>query len=244
MRLEDFSGERRVELVALGRLWGSDTVKAQAERSLGALTEHGEVMLRRGVSKQDIAELQALVDGYPPEIAGREDKQLGGTLTSRAYQAATAAGRAARREGRALLEVAANRMPSDPTTGSAGPRARVEVTLTQTARQPPKADAGALASQLRLIGDALTLPEVEAVVQARGGDAVVTRLKTARAALEAADTALKSRTPTNAQTEALDLRDGLIVERLRELAKLAKAAAKAEGQPTLAAAFKLTLLYT
>ena len=83
MDLKQYVGSRGEELVRLGRLWGSLTVKEQANAILALLLEHEEVMATHGILPLDRKELEELVGFYPQELEERADKKLGNTLTSR-----------------------------------------------------------------------------------------------------------------------------------------------------------------
>lgn len=246
MDLKQYVGKRREELVQLGRLWGSLTVQEQANAFLALLIEHEEVMAQYGILTEDRKELALLEALYPKELEGRTDKKLGNTLTNKTLQEILNRAYSARRGSRSLLVIVQNRLGASDIAGAdpedaLDERLKVELILQATARKPREAQSAR--EQLRVLSDCLALPITAQIAAQRGADRLQKALKTSITALDSAIDEVQQQTSTAEQTEQLDLIDGLIVERLREIARVAKTAAKEEGRPQLAVSFRLSILY-
>jgi hypothetical protein len=241
MSLEDIKGPRRQALIKLGLRWASPLVKAQANAFLGQLQTHQPTLETYGLVPEDVVELAGWEAQYPEQMGEREDKQLGNKLTSRLLKALLVDAGAARTRGRVRLKEAEPRLASAEGEGSQALH-HVQEALQKTSRKP-KDDPEAMASQLRLLAGALALTAVMDVVRPRGGEAALAALEKSAEAISQAVADMAQRTSTTALTERLDLLDGLIVERLREIGRVAKEAAKETGSPALAEAFLLKHLY-
>jgi hypothetical protein len=241
MDVNTVTGARRAKLIKMGKGWGSPQVKAQANMFLGSFKTHQTTLERHGLLSEDVVELAGWVAMYPEQQEEREDKQLGNKLTSRLLQSLMKEAESARRLGRLRLGEAEPRLKAVEGEENKALQ-QVQEVLSKTARKPQD-DPGALAAQLRLLAGALRLAEVLEIARRRGGEEALAGLERAEAALSEAVAEMEQRTSTKAQTEALDLLDGLIVERLREIGRVAKEAAKREGSPALAEAFQMKLLY-
>jgi hypothetical protein len=242
MSLDNIKGSRRKKLIGLGLRWGSSRVREQANAIIGQLRDHQPTLEAHGLLLEDVAELVGWVALYPEKLDEREVKRLGNSLTSLQLRALMTDAETARRVARLRLAEAELRL--DPDAGEAAEALlHVQAVLEKTSRKP-KDDPEALASQLRRLADALALPVVMDVARVRGGEAALAALGTAEKALSEAVAVVAQRTSTTALTERLDLIDGLIIERLREITRIAKEAAKAVGSPALHEAFRLKLLYT
>lgn len=119
--------------------------------------------------------------------------------------------------------------------------AKIDVVVRQSGRvsSSPKV----MARQLELLDEALNDPGIMAAVANRNGPATSAKLRQAVLALRAEDRATAARPGTAAETQLMDLLDGIIVELVQQARKSAEAAAAERGDPALAKAFKLDKLY-
>lgn len=246
MDLNQYVGKRREDLVRLGRLWGSLTIKEQTNAILALLRENEEILAKYGILALDREELEALAGFYPQELEERTDKKLGNTLTSRTLREVVQTAHTARRGSRSLLEIVGNRLNGRDVSGDdpdavRQERLQVEAALQSTSRKLN--DAQGTHAQLLTLSKCLALPITARIAAPRGADRLQAALSTSLTALTSAIDDMQQLTTTSALTERLDLIDGLIVERLREISHAAKNAAKEEGRPQLAHAFRLSLLY-
>ncbi len=245
IQLENISAEKAAQLIKLGQGYGSGPVKTQAEQILGAFTQHKGVVVRYGFTEEDAEEIAELVTMYPANLGERANKKVGRTVTSTALRAQVKGGKQARLRGRAMLEAVGNRLVAGQTAAATDPKAEagrlIAATLAQTDAVSREVDA--LLAQLRLIAHCWTSKAIATEAAKRGGDEVIALLQTQIQTLDASLKDLQQATTTSADTQRLDLIDGLIIERVREASRAAKVAAKVEGNPALADAFKLKHLY-
>lgn len=157
--------------------------------------------------------------------------------TNAALRDAVKVGKNARAASHAALTTARHALFEEGNTELAN---RIDSLLAVTASS--RADAVLLAQQLGNLGGLLTHAEVAPKL----GDAaagVQTMVTTASSAL---DVALKSKgrvRGTPAETEQVNLLDGVAVIQLRTVRKAGRAAARALGRPDVATAFELHELY-
>ena len=162
-------------------------------------------------------------------------------VTNHAYVDALAHGKAKREDARAILDNGKRALrESNEASAEAGVNV-IKVALEQT--RSAGADGDKLADQLDTLGTALGHPHVVAELAGRGGPEAAVELQVAAVALRAASKDRAGAPGTPAETEQLNLLDGIIVGLARGARKAARAASKRLGTPALAADFELTKLY-
>ena len=129
---------------------------------------------------------------------------------------------------------------------SAEPAAAAGVNVIKVALQQTRsagADGEKLATQLDTLRAALADPSVSPEALGRGGPEAAIELQSAADALWAVAKERAGAQGTPAETELLDLLDGIIIGLTRGARKAARAAAKRLGTPALTADFDRTKLY-
>jgi hypothetical protein len=218
----------------IGRQWGSNDTWAQANQTLNGLATYGTELAKHGFSAADGQRLADARDALQAAGVGRDVAAGSKKLTSTTYVGVLRDGKQVRETARSILENVKTAL------GDGGDEASVktiEVVLNQT--RSAGADAGELAKHLDLLSGVL---EEEAAAD-RGGPAGVTALTACAAALRTAAQQRAAGPGTPAETETLDLLDGIIVTLARNARKAARPAAKRLVMPSLLTDFELTKLY-
>ncbi len=232
--------EAREELLAVGRQYGSRDTLAQAELTLTAITKYASVaaLLSHGFTTADGEQLGEMRGLLQQAGVDREQARASKKETNQQYVSALATGKTRRQQARSVLGgvSAALRM-----AGNGDAVAKVNAALAQTVASGESAEA--LANQLDQLRGVLEDAAIAPAAADRGGPAVVADLGASATALRAASQS-RTRVPgTPAETERLDLIDGLIVQLCRRARAAARSAARATGNPALAADFQLSKLY-
>jgi hypothetical protein len=239
--LSTLSPNARAEYIRIGRQYGSTDTLAQANQTLTGLGKYAPELVRHGFSLGDGTRLQGARDALTEAGVGRADKVGTRKVTSHAYVDALAHGKAKREDARSILDNARRALSeSVDATATAG------VNVIKTALQQTRtagADGDKLATQLETLRTTLGDPSVAAEVAGRGGPEAALDLGIAADALHAASQERAGAPGTPAETELLDLLDGIIVGLVRGARKAARPAAKRLGTPALMADFELTKLY-
>jgi hypothetical protein len=242
--LSTLSPKARAEYIRIGRQYGSTDTLAQANQTLTGLGKYAPELVRHGFSLGDGTRLEGARDGLIEAGVGRNEKVGARKVTSHAYVDALAHGKAKREDARSILDNAKRALSeSVDATAVAGVNV-IKAALQQT--RSAGADGEKLAGHLDTLRLALGDPSVIAEVSGRGGLDAGMDLQIAADALRAAskERAGAPGTPgTPAETEQLNLLDGIIVGLVRGARKAARPAAKRLGMPALMADFELTKLY-
>jgi hypothetical protein len=240
LNLEAMLGEVRKEHVNQGRAFGSPDTLAQAEATLEGCALHGALLAEHGFGPEDVEDLTEARDLLIAAGVERETKRTGNKTTTKAFLAAMKKGKWERRRGRTVLSRSATKLRQNGTQAGLDAAKSVAALLERTARSGASAEK--LATQLDQLGAELAKAPVAAVAATRGGPRAIEEL--AKAATELRRPGLKTATKgTVAETEYLDLLDGIIVSLVRDAREAARSAAGEHGRPALAKAFELTKLY-
>lgn len=239
--LSTLSPKARAEYIRIGRQYGSTDTLAQANQTLTGLGKYAPELVRHGFSLGDGTRLEGARDGLVEAGVGRADKVGIRKVTSHAYVDALAHGKARREDARSILDNA-KRALSDSVDATAVDGVNVIKTALKQTRSAG-ADGDKLALQLETLRAALGDPNVAAEVAGRGGPDAALDLGIAADALHAASQDRAGAPGTPAETELLNLLDGIIVGLVRGARKAARPAAKRLGTPALMADFELTKLY-
>lgn len=232
---------KRDELIELGQHFGSQDTLAQGLQTLAGCKKHGAELALYGVGAKQVQELEDLCDALKEAGVGREaargEKKVNGLL----YVEAMEKGEAARLGGRAVLTAAAEDLERSEGAGAAEGVKVAKAALVQTKISADKAEP--LAQQLGILLGALKQTVIADAALGMGGPEAVTGLEDAIGGLRKADQESAGRLGTPAETQRLDLIDGMIVQLVRRVKRAAVAAGRATGSKALSAVFKLDKLY-
>ncbi|APR84685.1 Hypothetical protein A7982_10034 [Minicystis rosea] len=233
--------EARARYIQIGRQWGSRDTLAQANQTLKGCAQYGDVIAKHGFATKDVQRLQDARDALIAAGIDRADALGERKVTSRTYLECLAAGRAARDSARAILGQTRSSLHESASTSARAGVKIIDTAMAQT--RVADDDAERLATQLDMLRGALSDGNVAPEAGERGGSEAIVDLQSAAAALRNADAERAGAAGTLAETEQLDLLDGIIVTLARGAFKAARAAAKRAGQPAMVGSFELTKLY-
>jgi len=239
--LSTLSPNARAGYQRIGRQYGSTDTLAQSNQTLDGLAEHGAELVQHGFVAADGQRLTDARDALVTAGVGRNEARGDKKVTSAELAAALKSGKAARGSARAVLVNTRRALFEKVDPAAQAAVQQLDVALQQT--NNAGSDAGKLADQLDLIRGALAEPTVAAEAAPRGGPQAVSELTSHAALLRAAAAARTTVPGTPAETEHLDVIDGIIVTLARHARQAARSAAKRLGKPALLADFELTRLY-
>lgn len=239
--LSMLSPKARNDYILAGRQFGSNDTLAQANQTLKGLASHGAELIAHGFAASDAARLTAARDALVEAGVGRDEARGDKKVTSATYLASMKAGKEARETARSILTGARRALNEKADPPSEDAVKQIDAALQQT--RSAGTDAAKLADQLDLLRGVLEETPVANEAAERGGPAAQSDLLAKAADLRSAAAARTSGPGTPAETEQLDLLDGIILALTRDAFKAASAAAKRLGKPALVADFELTRLY-
>lgn len=237
--VEDLSPESRAEYRESGSHFGSQDTKAQGEKAMNALAKYGPVIAPYGFPVADGDRLGAVLGEQTAAGVGRESEKTAKKVTNKAYVTASKGAKRIRRHARTVLENARRPLRESKT----GQQAVADIDSVLERTQRSGANAMALAQQLELLHETLSNPTIATAAADRGGPEAIAQIDLALPTLRAADAGRAAPRGTPAETELIDVLDGMIVALVRDARRAARAAAEALGQPAIAKAFELDLLY-
>lgn len=235
------SPQARADYIRIGRSFGSRDTLAQANDILHALETHGADLVPFGFSQGDAKQLIVLRNELEAAGVGRSLAEASKKTTSQTYLQAVGEGKQARMVARSVLSNIERALYQQGAPANELALRELRVVLGKT--QSAGADDEALARQLELIADALRHPVIAAEGNERGARPALRDVELAIGRLREAARARISKPGTPAETEKLDLIDGLIVSLVRSARRAARLAAVRHGSPALAKAFELSKLY-
>jgi hypothetical protein len=240
--LSDMPAEERKRLVTMGKQYGSSDTLAQADQTLNALAVPGQAakLVDHGYGADDVEQL-ALARTSLEQAGGRQTAaQVSQKTTNQAHAADLASGKRLRKKALAVLENVEAGLRKKTSTQAAVQAVAAVLEKTRSAG----ADARALASQLELISGLFKdTAAVAAEAASKGGPKLVADLDAAVVSLRADAPTAHAPRGTPAETERMDLLDGLIIESTRRARKAARSASDESGEAALATAFDLDKLY-
>lgn len=236
--LTKLSTERKDQYIRIGRRYSSTDTLDQADQTLSAWKLHGAKLEPFGFIAADAENLGQARELLSRADIGRDQARGSKRVSSTGYVESFAASKTVRRRGRSILSGVASDLQD---AGKKEDAAKVEAVLSQTGRlsSSPKV----MVKQLELMAAVLSDGAIAATAEKRGGVRAVEALRSAAAALHAADLATAARVGTTFETQHMDLLDGIIIELVRRARDAAEAAAEELAEPALASAFKLDKLY-
>ena len=237
INLEKYTDDRRAKLIELGRPYASGVLQTTAAAFINALLLQAAKLKDVGYADEDGERLGALGALSKEASEARPEIARDRSAARRDARAQVKAAKQLRLNARAILEAALGAAQDDLSVEQLAP---YEATLAQTSSAG--ADVPKLKLQLLSLADTIELSTLKARIKARGGADLPAKLRAQAAALDAAHAAAQVRTGTPEQTATLDLIDGLMIEQLRAIRRLARRAATHHGDPSIADAFSLAAL--
>ena len=238
-RLSTVPAEERLVLIAQGAAFPSKLTLGQAGDTLKADEQYGHLLRTRGFREAAATDLRWLQEALRVMLLAQSDTHAEDKVTNRELLAAMKAGKKVRLEIVAVLGEARDELKLSSAEGAREAARRVEAGLGLHATAG--ADAELLAVQLEALATLLDLAAVKQVLEL-AEQPLVAQARAAATAVRAAD-AKTVRRAGEAQ-QWLDLLDGLLMRRVRQARKAARAAARELGDAQVAAAFELKTLYS
>lgn len=235
------SPQARADYIRIGRHFGSSDTLAQANATLQALDVHGDLLVRFGFSQSDRRLLAEARDELEAAGVARSFAEAGKTTNNQTYFDAMRDGKQARLVARSVLANVERELYQRNDSGNETVITEIRTVLGKT--QSAGADDEALARQLELLAQVLRNPVVMEAGADRGVRQSLEDVTTAIGRIRSAAHVRVTKPGTPAETERLDLIDGLIVSLARSARRAARLAAAHHGSPALAKAFELSKLY-
>jgi hypothetical protein len=229
--------EAQAYYIKIGRRFGSDDTLRQADKTLLTLDKHIVPLAVHGVGEQHRTLLRDLRDALLAAGVDRNQTRTDKKVTNAALLDAMHAGKAARFQAHGALSGARLVLFNGDAKAAVN-----DIDAALDATRSAGADADALAKQLELLSVLVAkAPIAEAIGEPASalGATLAARIDALKVGREA--TATPRGTP--AQTELLDLIDGMIVEITRAARKAGRALSGVSGQPSIANELQLTELY-
>ena len=236
--LDAIAPAARAKQIKLGQGFSSQDTLDQANQTLAALVEHGATLALYGFVARDTQQLTDARDLLVAAGVGREAARGKNKVMSQTLVDAIKNGQSSRLRARAIL-VSVQEDLED--LGVVDAERTVKTALQQTASAADTAEG--LATQLEILRQTLTHPDITGAANERNGQDAVTALQGAGTGLRAADQNRAGVRGTPAETQRLDQIDGIIVRLSRRARKAAVVAGRDLGNPALAHAFRLDRLY-
>jgi hypothetical protein len=235
--LSVYVGERREQLIKLGDAVGSVPVQQCADGFAIALASHAPKLYTLGYVDADGAFLGALCAESKRLCIARPEIVRGKTAARSALRREVKEAKALRMDQRAALDATLS-AEQDKLPPAVLAAARLVLRDTESAG----ADADALKLQLLALATIFEHADLAAPLAERNASGAAAALRAQAARVDAADAASHVGRGATHQTAEIDLIDGLMIERLRAIRKIARRAAVRLGDPSIAAAFSLDAL--
>jgi hypothetical protein len=236
--LKTISPEARAAFIKDGERWSSEDTLEQANQTLNGYSSHGSKLAPFGFASDDAAELKDARDALIEAGVGREAKRTNKKIDTAAHAAAMRDGQAGRLRAHSILGGARHSLLR---AGKMEAVQKIDALLERGSVAAE--DAEGLARQLDTLQSLLEDTAVADAAKTRGGPQAVADLKSQAKALRDAAQVKAGPRGTPAETETLDLIDGIIVSLARSAREAADAAARELGEPAIATAFELSALY-
>lgn len=236
LKIDDLAPQAREHYLALGQRYGSGSVLAQADKALHGLSLYAAALLLCGFGAEDALLLAESRDALAAQCVRREQAAAARHAGAMMHVDACQRGRRERQTARTMLRIALTRLVA---LGVEDAARQVQVALQQTRRL---ARVRALPEHLDILLAAMPQPDVASLIEGRGGPQAVQRAEQARTDLFATLAERASASPVTAEAEQRCLFAGMIVSLVRSANDAARLAARTQGTPSIAAAFKLTHL--
>jgi hypothetical protein len=232
--LTKYVGERRLELRAVGVRVGSDVVQQVAQRVLNGLVTHGAALGGFGYLDRSGQRLQSRHDQSVELTSARPEVARGKTATRVQAGEAFRSAKKVHRRLHALVDGALSEV-RDALPAEQFSRYALTVKQTRAVGASPQA----LQRNMVSLASVAEAPELADELKARGVADAGAQLRSAAAAMTADVAAAQLERGTKAESEEIDVLDGLIIEELRSIRRIARNAADELGRPDIAEAFAL-----
>jgi hypothetical protein len=240
--IEGLDPEERVRLIALSVNHTTEELQAQGGKTLAAFEQYEAEASDNGFIREDRDELAELLEEgakRPEERAQQGEVSKGITSVQRQNMKE---GKTCRGRLRPIAEAVVGRLgrrKADEATSAALVRVRSALEKTASAGE----DTEKLATQLALLVEVLSQPEIAAEASKRGANAPLAEAQALVVKLRAGARTLGARDVRSLADERADIIEGLTIDLLRSARRAARAAATSLGRPEIAKAFELDLLY-
>lgn len=216
-----------------GRHFGSGATRAQVDRTANAHTRHRNEVEQFGFDNEQFELLVWCGEAIDAVMRGRWVVQVEGKVTNKAKQAAKKPAKAERFALRSILESRAQKLRQ--AGGEENDRLALQIESALTTTVTAGEDGPKLAGQVELLATTL---------EAVGGAAErVAAARAVAARVRAAESKAAVAPGTPAETQLLDILDGMVVELVRLARRAARASARASGNAALEKAYELAELY-
>jgi len=236
------SPQARQRYIRAGKAFSSTETLAQANKTLKAISTYGPLLVRFGFGPADVQRLIDVRDALVADRVGRGEAIGARRTNRRARRQLLAEARQEREGARIILSGAARDLQEAGGPAAEAALGKIEAALAATARAPAY-DGAELSDQLEHLRLALADATVAAAAAGRGGPEALADLQAAIAALRAAEQERATGNGAPAQTERLDLLDGIVVTLARSARRAARTAARRLSKPAMVIEFELTALY-
>lgn len=227
----------REQALRIGATTGSTGVIDEVQRSLQAQAKHEASLKQHGFSDADRTYLEQGRDALIAALGSRAQVVQSRGDEVKTLRAVRLEGKEGRRDGRAALELAADDLL---LAGDEASAERVEAALAKTGKSG--ADMDVLADQLDVLGAAAAEPAIAKALKARGEDKLGARLKSLAAGVRQAALDAPRLKGTHAESEQINLLDGLLVLKLRRVRDVARRASRKQSSPAIAQDFDFAYL--
>lgn len=234
------SPEAKSAFITLGKTFSSKDTLLQAQLTQNAYAIHGPALANHGYGPADAAELKDYMLALVSATVGRQDARAEKKSNGAAFEDAFQSARNLRAR---TMAVARNTKTALLKTGGPAEKAAsvsIQSVLDVCAQSPT--DGASLATQLEQWIPLLKDTTIANAALERGGPQTLAELESAVPALRLACTANSLSKGTPANTELMDLLDGLIVENCRAARRAARSASRELGEKAIAKTFELSAL--
>jgi hypothetical protein len=225
------------QALRIGSTTGSSSVIDEVQRSLQAQAKHEAVLKDHGWTVADRTYLEQGRDALVAALGSREQVTQTRGEAMKTLRELRLEGKEERRDGRAVLALAADDLLLSGDEASA---THIEAALDKTSKSG--ADLDVLAGQLDALAGVAALAPVAKALKARGEDKLAPRLKALAAKLRQGALDAPRLKGAHAESEQINLLDGLLVLKLRRIRDVARRAARKLSSPAIARDFDFAYL--
>jgi len=235
------SSEARADAIDVGAQFSNPQVRNQVARSLAAFVQTGAELAVAGFVAEDAADLKELEPALNEAQAERQDADTTRIVGKRGYRNAVTSGKGAVRAAVTVLQNTASATERRPD--STNPLAPLRIAVALQKLGPVGRTGKKVLNQLEILEATFADEAVTKATANRGGPTTATAITTALAALNAAWPSHIQGGGTPAESQTLNLIEGIAVGLLRAMRKAARERSFQTGNPALAKAYELDLLY-
>lgn len=241
LNLDTIPSVLREKHIRIGRGFPASNTLEQADETLRALGLFGSYLVAEGFTATDGERLAAARDLLIAAGVTRETVRGNRKSTRQAVATHLREAKGKRLRARTVLENTKSNLELRTDAAAVEAVRLIDGALLQT--QSAGADPEPLATQLEVLHNTLGHAVVREEAEGRGGAQAIEDLRASAVAVRGAVRSNTKRRGTVAETERLDQIGGIIVDLTRRARKAARSAARQIGQPSIARAFELDLLY-